>query len=434
MSRLSRTGVTFLSVCALAICISGIILSDALPISSRLYTWTPLDEILSAANLRSVPENQEPSIVIPKLGPMEGWEHPQKGFHPDVVSAEKCRAYSCFDFSKCQGPLKIYTYPNLRHGPVRFPRRLFLSYVNASGLETSNPDEACIFIPPYDVLCNQRRERDENMLTKLRELPFWNNGRNHLIYYNNDEEPVVCYGFLDQAMYVSSTQSLTDFRFGYDMSIPIFSELTRDAWRYYNRNAALRHPAERKLLVSFKGSVYEWQGTIRRNLLALAQAYAAYPRVQIFFNCKFPFEESSVDCDQLQRSYDSSPDFKNLLADTVFGLSPEGHGHHSFRLLESMMFGAIPVVLSDEYVLPFVPEVNWSECVIHYPEHLVRDMFARLSEMPPAAVRKRQLKCLEIFEKYFVDNIDPANPARANGELNAFHHVFSFLAARIIPS
>jgi len=441
MGRASRAGFfASLSVFALVLCVSWILLTDALATSSRL----PLDEILSAApqktaDLQSEPENQEPStaIPIPKLGdwaPREGWGHLQKGFHPDVVPAEKCRAYSCFNFSKCPGPsLKIYTYPHLRNGPFRSLMGPFLSYINVSGLETVNPEEACIFIPPFDVACNHIEEKDENMLTKLRELPFWNNGRNHLIYYNNDEEPIVCYGFLDQAMYVSTTQSLTDFRIGYDISIPIFSELTRNIWLHYNRNAAIRHPAERKLLVTFKGSIYQSQGTIRRNLLALAKAYAAHPRIQLFFNCKFPFEERSINCGRLQRSFDSSPDFKNLLADSVFGLCPEGFGHHSFRLLESMMFGAIPVVLSDEYVLPFVPEVNWAECVIHYPEHLVLDMFSRLSEMPPAAVRKRQLKCLELFEKYFVDNVDPANPARADGERNAFHHVFNFLAARSIP-
>mmetsp|Transcript_13018 Transcript_13018/g.22498 ORF Transcript_13018/g.22498 Transcript_13018/m.22498 type:complete len:451 (+) Transcript_13018:43-1395(+) len=429
---LSATALSY----ALVLCISGISLSDKG--WSFAYALTSQEKNLNrdpqeTGSMQNVPDSRA-------WTPTKGWGHLQKGFQPDMVSAEKCRAYSCFNFSKCPGPsLKIYTYPDLRHRslrPIGFRFASFLSYITASGLETLNPEEACIFIPPYHVSCTPRIENaDKNLLTLLRELPFWNNGRNHLIAYENDLEPVACYGFLDQSIYMSSTQSLADFRFGYDVSVPIFSDLILDAPRYYNRNVASRHPLDRKLLVSFKGSIYERLGPIRRNVFELAKAYTGHPRIQIFFNCKnFWKEPSVINCRRLKTSFESSPNFTALLADSVFGLCPEGWGHHSYRLLETMMFGAIPVVLSDECVFPFAPEVNWSECVIHFPERLVPEMIPRLSKLSPDAVRRRQLKCLDLFEGYFLNNIGPESPARADGRLNSYHHALNFLAKRVIPA
>jgi hypothetical protein len=40
-------------------------------------------------------------------------------------------------------------------------------------------------------------------------------------------------------------------------------------------------------------------------------------------------------------------DYVDLMYDSVFALVPAGSGRHSYRYLEAMQSGAIPVILSD---------------------------------------------------------------------------------------
>lgn len=46
-------------------------------------------------------------------------------------------------------------------------------------------------------------------------------------------------------------------------------------------------------------------------------------------------------------------EYCNILARSVFALCPRGYGRSSFRIMESIQQGAIPVYVSDSYVLPY---------------------------------------------------------------------------------
>ena len=49
-----------------------------------------------------------------------------------------------------------------------------------------------------------------------------------------------------------------------------------------------------------------------------------------------------------------------------FMLCPRGASPNSYRIYESMSYGAIPVVIADKLVLPF--GINWAGCAIEIPE------------------------------------------------------------------
>jgi hypothetical protein len=49
-------------------------------------------------------------------------------------------------------------------------------------------------------------------------------------------------------------------------------------------------------------------------------------------------------------------EYCNILARSVFALCPRGYGRSSFRIQESIQQGAIPVYISDEFVLPYNEE------------------------------------------------------------------------------
>ena len=49
-------------------------------------------------------------------------------------------------------------------------------------------------------------------------------------------------------------------------------------------------------------------------------------------------------------------------------LCPAGYGRWSFRIVEAILNGSIPVILSDDYVLPMADKINWKDISIVVPE------------------------------------------------------------------
>lgn len=68
-------------------------------------------------------------------------------------------------------------------------------------------------------------------------------------------------------------------------------------------------------------------------------------------------------------------EYCNIMARSVFALCPRGYGKSSFRIVEAIHYGAIPVYVSDEHVLPFnesfpgllaLPEANIYDSIKEY--------------------------------------------------------------------
>lgn len=107
---------------------------------------------------------------------------------------DKCNYYDCFNVYKCNdggtSNLFIYIYP-IKHyvDEKNIPVGSFMSKeyfeilttIQKSPYFTSNPEEACIFVPSIDVL-NQNRFRTEETSYALSSLPYWNQGENHFLF------------------------------------------------------------------------------------------------------------------------------------------------------------------------------------------------------------------------------------------------------------
>ena len=59
-----------------------------------------------------------------------------------------------------------------------------------------------------------------------------------------------------------------------------------------------------------------------------------------------------------QRQYDFP--YSELLTNATFGLVPRGHSRFSYRFLEVLDHGAVPVVVSDGWRLPFDDIIDWA--------------------------------------------------------------------------
>jgi hypothetical protein len=64
----------------------------------------------------------------------------------------------------------------------------------------------------------------------------------------------------------------------------------------------------------------------------------------------------------------TDPAYAALLATSIFAFVPRGDALFSYRLLEAMSYGCIPVILSDNWVPPFDRSVEWRAFALHHPE------------------------------------------------------------------
>lgn len=93
--------------------------------------------------------------------------------------------------------------------------------------------------------------------------------------------------------------------------------------------------------------------------------------------------------------------YAGLLRRSVFGLVPRGDCHFSYRLLEVMSFGCIPVVLSDDLVLPYDRIVPWRSIALHVPEERAGDLGGLLRSVPPERIEKMRAGVMAVYRRWF---------------------------------
>mmetsp|Transcript_15525 Transcript_15525/g.27577 ORF Transcript_15525/g.27577 Transcript_15525/m.27577 type:complete len:513 (+) Transcript_15525:561-2099(+) len=94
---------------------------------------------------------------------------------------------------------------------------------------------------------------------------------------------------------------------------------------------------------------------------------------------------------------DSALSHHRLLQQSLFGLVPRGHGVYSYRLTEVMLAGAVPVILSNGWVLPFSEFLEYDSFAIRLDEHTFgrdppKELASLLDDISPdciTAMRRR---------------------------------------------
>jgi glucuronyl/N-acetylglucosaminyl transferase EXT1 len=94
-------------------------------------------------------------------------------------------------------------------------------------------------------------------------------------------------------------------------------------------------------------------------------------------------------------------DYGSLLKNSTFCLVPRGRRLGSYRFLEALQAGCIPVLLSNNWALPFDEVIDWNKAVIWADERLlfqVPEVIHSISETKLFALRQ-QTQIL--WEQYF---------------------------------
>ena len=96
-----------------------------------------------------------------------------------------------------------------------------------------------------------------------------------------------------------------------------------------------------------------------------------------------------------------SSDYQQEMEDSNFCLIPRGDCLFSYRLLEALAAGCIPVILSDGYVLPFSEVLDWKTFALHLPERDWQSIPQLLRSYDEQAIQKLRLRGRKVWLEWF---------------------------------
>jgi hypothetical protein len=97
----------------------------------------------------------------------------------------------------------------------------------------------------------------------------------------------------------------------------------------------------------------------------------------------------------------TDPRYAQLLERSVFALVPGGDALFSYRLLEALTFGCIPIVLSDGWVLPFDRSIEWNTAVVIMPEASVQGIPKLVRLFTPQRIAQMQATVNRVYLEKF---------------------------------
>ncbi|CAJ0958750.1 unnamed protein product, partial [Mesorhabditis belari] len=349
-----------------------------------------------------LPENFVDSINYDDLNKLKNYRR----FIPSKQNA--CTFAKCFNFDRCQQNHKVYVYPTDPELRTSIVYSNILKAIRESPYYTSKPEEACLFVLSFDTIDRDRTSRNffPNLQTYLDNLPkdLWNNGENHIIYnlyhgtWPNYSETDI--GFNPgKAIMARASASEQNFRHGFDLSFPLFHPEHPFKTPIENQKYSVNAPKE--FLVSFKGKryVYGIGSDTRDSLYHLHDG----KRIAMVTTCKHNTDWQNYKderCEEDNKRYDGW-DYQYLLANSTFCLTPRGRRLGSFRFLESLGVGCIPVILSDNWVLPFTEIIDWNSAAIRIAEENVLLTTDAIFSLPKRKIDRMREISKKLYDRYF---------------------------------
>jgi hypothetical protein len=99
-------------------------------------------------------------------------------------------------------------------------------------------------------------------------------------------------------------------------------------------------------------------------------------------------------------TYVKDLNYIKIMNESTFSLCPCGTGPNSIRLSESLSFGCIPVILSDNLVLPNIPEINYNDYFIIWKEENIHLLYDYLINIDIDTINKMSKNCIQLYNNY----------------------------------
>jgi hypothetical protein len=262
---------------------------------------------------------------------------------------------------------------------------------------TEDPAEASAFVVPSTLVClsfvSFRKRAVNRMLGKL---PFWNTGKPHLVFDLGDSPmPIYEKPYLENLVVLKSAFHESYYRRGIDISIPQFP-------RYLFSQATLPVGA-RKNIVGFKAHPRAGLNPVRKVLFEFNdpdRGMVLLPGA----GAKFEF---SIRGGEIRYELSEDPlSYTHILLNSKLAVLARGNGYAlSYRMIESMNAGAIPVIVSDGYVLPFSELIDYELFSYRIEEGSIGRFADRIDEIAKdhALLERKQEQVKKHYLEYFRD-------------------------------
>lgn len=330
-----------------------------------------------------------------------------------------CRMSNCFDFSRCRetGPLKVHIVPSARRGYTNTTlgesnliHRNVLKILRESDHYESEADKACIFVLEDDTL--DRDPLSQSFRSYQSEIFDQGNryGMNHLVfnlysgswpYYKENDFAGLRF---KAAILAKASNSITHHRPHFDISLPLFSyqhPISDPNLNTENKQNEAQVLSNRTYFLTFKGKRYVYgSGSETRNNLYHLNNQRDTIMLTTCRHGKRWRQSSDIRCSEEEFNYDKH-DFVDLMKESTFCLVPRGRRLGSFRFLEALSYGCIPVILSDGWVEPFDEIIDWSCAAVQFDESLLFQVPDMLRDISKQAIVSMRQNCLGLYEKHF---------------------------------
>lgn len=321
-------------------------------------------------------------------------------------SNRRCRMETCFDFAHCRKDFKVYVYPI--EDKISAAYQKLLTTIQESRYYTNDPSQACLFVLSIDTLDRDilSPDYDSKIVSKFQKLgKLWNNGRNHVLfnlYSGTWPKYAEDLGFdIGQAILAKASISVTNFRSGFDVSIPLFPKTHPPKGGERGLLAANNFPVTKKYLLAFKGKRYVYGiGSETRNSLHHLHNAKDIVLVTTCKHGKSWKDMKDERCEEDNTEFDKY-DYQVLLQNSTFCLVPRGRRLGSFRFLEALQAGCIPVLLSNGWELPFAEVIDWNEAAVWADERLLLQVPDVIRSVSPSRILALRQQTQILWDQYF---------------------------------
>lgn len=321
----------------------------------------------------------------------------------------QCSMPRCFNLSRClaQPDFKVFVYRTSNESALSLAYANILKVLRESAMYTDDPELACVFVLGVDTIDRDRRSESyvKHVDDLIKRLPpdLWNEGRNHIVFnlYHGTYPDYSDHDLGFDAGYAIIARASANeqvFRPDFDLSFPLF-----------HKEHPLRTTIEPlwglnlkdEYMVSFKGKryVYGIGSETRDSLYHLHNARSAVMVTTCKHNSdwkKYEDERCAEDNVEYERW-----NYEETMSNSTFCLTPRGRRLGSFRFLESLRLGCIPVVLSDDWVLPFSEVIDWTQAAVIAHEDAVLTISDVLNAIPLSRVVHMKQQARALYQRYF---------------------------------
>jgi hypothetical protein len=98
---------------------------------------------------------------------------------------------------------------------------------------------------------------------------------------------------------------------------------------------------------------------------------------------------------------DNFNNFVYITSRSQFALCPRGYGLNSFRLYEAFQLGAIPVIITDRFYLPWEDEINWADIAVLVEVADIPNIKNILLDKSSEEIEAMQSSGKRLYEEYF---------------------------------